>query len=911
MNTTQRFKFPEAKSPVMLPETPWTKTGEDILQTLQVDPSKGLGTFNVRKRRNTFGQNMLREVKSKSSLTIFINQFKNLIVFFLVAAAVLSFTFGDHVEGIAIVIVIVINAAIGFITELKGARSIEALRKLGSVSSRVRRNGKVSEIPAKALVPGDVIILEGGDIVTADLRIINASKLQADESVLTGESLPVSKSVDTLAEQSPLAERFNMLFKGTALTRGSGEAVVVATGMQTELGRISSLVENIAEEETPLEKRLNQLGNWLIWVSLGTAVLVAATGIMAGRDLVLMIETGIALAVASIPEGLPIVATIALARGVWRMAKRNALIKELSAVETLGATSLICTDKTGTLTENRLTAVEFALGPGKIFINENAEDKDKIFVLEGGTTLNPETSTPLRHALEVSVLCNNAEIPDPQKKGKAVGDPLEVAFLTMAASVGLTRGNLAEKFPEEYEVAFDSDIKMMATYHRTDEGYRVAVKGAPESVIVACSSLLTENGSKQLTEEDRIEWNRQNEAMASGGLRVLALAEKKADTIDDKPYANLQLIGLAGLMDPPREDVKEVLQLCRDAGIRVIMATGDQAVTAQAIGKAVGLVAEDDAPVVHGLDLKPMDDLTQNEKNRFAEANLFARVSPSQKLDLIALHRERGAIVAMTGDGVNDAPALKNADIGIAMGLRGTQVAREAADMILKDDAFSSIVHAVEQGRIIFKNIRAFVRYLLSCNLSEIMTVTAASFLGLPLPLLPLQILFLNIVTDVFPALALAAGEGNPGIMKHSPRDKFEPIMTKKHWFGVAGYGLLITCATLGAFLISLNILGLPEKESVTISFLTLAFAQLWHVFNVRAKDSTVLDNAIVKNPFVWWALVLCSVLLAMTLLVPILSTVLNVAYPGLEGIGLVLVMSVMPLVTGQLVLSILGRKKR
>ena len=361
MNTAQRFRLPRTKPPVTLPEAPWAKPGENILQSLRVDPLKGLGTFDVRKRRNSFGQNMLREIKPKSALTILVNQFKNLIAFFLVAAAVLSFTFGDHVEGIAIVIVIVINAAIGFITELKGVRSIEALRKLGSVSSRVRRNGRVIEIPAKELVLGDVIILEGGDIITADLRVINASKLQADESVLTGESLPVSKSDDSLAEQSLLAERFNMLFKGTALTRGSGEAVVVATGMQTEIGRISSLVEKTEDEETPLEKRLNQLGNWLIWVSLGTAALVAVIGIMAGRDLVLMIETGIALAVASIPEGLPIVATIALARGVWRMAKRNALIKELSAVETLGATSLICTDKTGTLTENRLTAVEFVL----------------------------------------------------------------------------------------------------------------------------------------------------------------------------------------------------------------------------------------------------------------------------------------------------------------------------------------------------------------------------------------------------------------------------------------------------------------------------------------------------------------------------------------------------------------------
>jgi Ca2+-transporting ATPase len=910
MGNLHRFKFSPKKSEIQLPATPWAQPWENTVKELGVDHQQGLSTADVRKRRHAFGQNILREVKPKSAFAILINQFENLIVFFLVAAALLSFVLGDHIEGIAIVIVIIINAAIGFVTELKGARSIEALRKLGSVSSRVRRNGQVREIPAKALVPGDVIILEGGDVITADLRIINASKLQADESVLTGESLPVSKSVESLAEQTPLAERDNMLFKGTALTRGSGEAAVVATGMQTELGKISSLVEKTEEEETPLEKRLNQLGNWLIWVSLVIAALIAATGIMAGRDLILMIETGIALAVASIPEGLPIVATIALARGVWRMAKRNALVKKLSAVETLGATSLICTDKTGTLTENRLTAVELALDAGKVSIDVRSEDNGKVFTLEDGSSFRPEKNRVLQHALEVSVLCNNAEISQLQggKQGKSVGDPLEVALLSVAARANLNREGLAEQFPEEMEEAFDSDIKMMATWHRVDDGYRVAVKGAPESVLAACDALLTESGEVKLTEEGRSEWLRQNEAMAANGLRVLALAEKKAADVDEPPYADLQLIGLVGLMDPPREDVKEALALCRDAGVRVIMATGDQVVTAQAIGKAVGLVDDENATVIHGLNLKKMEELSAKEKDEIASASLFARVSPRQKLDLIALHRERDAIVAMTGDGVNDAPALKKADIGIAMGLRGTQVAREAADMILKDDAFSSIVHAVEQGRIIFKNIRAFVIYLLSCNFSEIMTVTFAALLGLPLPLLPLQILFLNIVTDVFPALALAAGEGSPGIMTYPPRDKNEPIITRKHWLSVTGYGVTITCAVLGALFISLYVLKLPEKESVTISFLTLAFAQLWHVFNMREKSSGILNNAITRNPFVWGALVLCSVLLMLAIYVPILATVLKVGHPGFDGMVVVLFMSLLPLIVGQVVISFLGR---
>jgi len=906
MKKTHRFKFSTTKSTISLPEAPWSFTWQELLEKLQVDQEQGLNIIAVRKRRQAFGPNMLSEVKPKSGLTILFNQFKNLIVFFLVAAALLSFLFGDHVEGVAICIVIIINAVIGFVTELKGARSIEALRKLGSVSSRIRRNGKERVIPAKALVVGDIVILEGGDIVTADLRIINGSKLQADESVLTGESLPVVKSVESIDKETLLAERQNMLFKGTALTRGSGEAVVVATGMGTELGKISSLVEKIEEEDTPLEKRLNQLGNWLVWVCLFLAGLVAVTGILSGRDLFLMIETGIALAVASIPEGLPIVATIALARGVWRMARRSALIKELSAVETLGATSVICTDKTGTLTENRLTAVEFVLDVGAVTIDEKAEP-DHIFTIGDDKPIFSHENKALLHALEVSVLCNNAELSEPEgdKKAKSVGDPLEVALLSMAAEAGFKRKELAEQFPEQLEIAFDSDIKMMATFHQDDTDYRVTVKGAPESVMDACRTVIQGDDEAKLSEEKRKEWESQNEAMAGRGLRVLALAEKRAVSLDEEPFDSLCLIGLVGLMDPPREDVKEVLDQCRNAGIRVIMATGDQAVTAQAIGQAVGLVSEKESLVIHGSDLKKFETLSVEEKEHLASASLFARVSPAQKLDLIALHRERGAIVAMTGDGVNDAPALKNADIGIAMGLRGTQVAREAADMILKDDAFSSIVHAVEQGRIIFKNIRAFVRYLLSCNLSEIMTVTFAAFLGLPLPLLPLQILFLNIVTDVFPALALAAGEGNPGIMKQSPRDKQEPIMTGKHWIGVSGYGALITMAVLGALFISLDVMGLPEKEAVTVSFLTLAFAQLFHVFNMRERNAGLMTNAIIRNPFIWGAIALCTVLLLMTLYVPVLSTVLKVVNPGFAGMTLVAVMSLLPLVIGQLVLGL------
>ncbi len=909
---TLTLRIPRSRKPLAdLPPSPWSLPSQEILHSLDVSAEKGLKSGEVRKRRNTFGANALREVKPKNTWAILLNQFKNLIVFFLVAAALLSLVFGDYVEAAAIAVVILINALIGFLTELKGARSIEALRKLGTVSSRVRRSGIVKEIPAKALVPGDIVILEGGDIVTADLRLINASKLQADESVLTGESLPVSKAVDPIGESATLADRTNMLFKGTALTRGSGEAVVVNTGMHTELGKISSLVEETEEESTPLEKRLNQLGHWLIWVCLGLALLVAVTGILSGKDFILMIETAIALAVASIPEGLPIVATIALARGVWRMARRNALIKELAAVETLGATSVICTDKTGTLTENRLTATTLLLAGRDIEINARAEEDSEVFLHDGRAYL-PSDHPRLTKALQVGVLCNNASMDLGEKKspGKTIGDPLEIALLAIAARCGLTRQGLEQSMPEMREDAFDSESKMMATFHKaaTDD-YIVAVKGAPEDVLHDSSAILTEEGEEMLSERAKDFWREKNDALAAAGLRVLGLATKTVADLNALPYENLVFIGLIGLTDPPREDVKQSVQLCRSAGIRIIMATGDQPVTARAIGSAVGLVDDANAPVIHGRDLKSPENLSESEKHTLLQTNLFARVSPKQKLDLISIHRENGAIVAMTGDGVNDAPALKKADIGIAMGKRGTQVAREAADMILKDDSFSSIIHAVEQGRIIFKNIRNFVIYLLSCNISEIMTVTLASLVNAPLPILPLQILFLNIVTDVFPALALAAGESSAAIMTQPPRNRNEPIMSTRHWFGVAGYGFAITVSVLGALALALLWLDMNEKQAVTISFLTLAFAQLWHVFNMRDRTTGLLNNAIVKNPFIWGAIMLCSGLLVAIIHVPVLARVLKVVDPGLHGWALILGMSLLPLIVGQLFLVFAGRK--
>ncbi|MFW6107162.1 MAG: cation-translocating P-type ATPase [bacterium] len=893
-----------SKPRVEIPEKPWVTSAEDVVRRLAVEPGDGLTTSQARGRRRRFGPNRLREAKREGAWAILVRQFKSLIIALLAVAAGLSFAFDELLEGAAILAVIAINAAIGFVTELRAVRAMEALRRLGQVKTKVRRNGRVREMAATTLVPGDIVVLEAGDIVSADLRLLESNRLQADESALTGESFPVGKTVEPLDEDAVLAERANMLFKGTAVTRGSGEGAVVATGMTTELGQVSALVEEAEDEVTPLEKRLDQLGHKLIWVTLAIAAIVAGTGILADKGVLLMVKTSIALAVAAIPEGLPIVATIALARGMWRMARRNAIVNRLSAVETLGSTSVICTDKTGTLTENRMTVTRIHVDGRETRVRGGDPATESPFSAHG-QPIAPAEEPPLRELLEVSALCNNASLPrEEDGDHKAVGEPLEVALLVAAAKAGIHREKLLERWPEVREEAFDPQVKMMATFHRDESDVRVAVKGAPEPVLEASCSVRTEEGSRELGDDERQEWLQLSTAMAEDGLRVLALAGKSAPDPEAEPYEGLALLGLVGMEDPPRPGVSRAVGSCRDAGIRVVMVTGDQAPTARSIGVAVGLLDDGDAAVVQGRELEDVEGADQTERTRLLEARLFARVAPKQKLSLIDLHQSNGAIVAMTGDGVNDAPALKKADIGVAMGQRGTQVAREAADMVLKDDAFGTIVSAVAQGRVIFANIRKFAYYLLSCNLSEILTVFVASVINAPLPILPLQILFLNLVTDVFPALALGVGEGDPDVMQRPPRDPQESILARRHWMGIVAFGWGITAAVLGALALALLWLRLPREQAVTVSFLTLAFAQLWHVFNMREPGSRLFRNDIARNPFVWGALALCAVMLLAATYTPALALVLKVAAPPLQGWLVILGMSLLPWAGGQIVLS-------
>ncbi len=883
-------------------ERAWGQDVASVLKSFSVDPAVGLDSAEVIARREKFGSNQLSVAKRVGLLSIVADQFKSVVILLLCVAGALAFVFSDLAEGFAIFAVVAINASIGFVSEWRAIRSMEALSRLGQVETVVMRDAVLKQILAADLVPGDIVILEAGDIVSADIRLIEAAKLKVDEATLTGESMPVRKSSDTLATDTSTMEQANMVFRGTAITRGTGSGVVVRTGLGTELGRISTMVSEAEAQHTPLEKRLDALARRLVWAVLAVAVFIAVAGILSGRDTFLAIEVAIALAVAAIPEGLPIVATITLARGMWRLARKNALIARLSAVETLGATSVILTDKTGTLTENRMSVTSVRIADADLEIS-SAVSGQPARIIEQGKDMGNASAALLDDLLTIASLCSNASI-DSEIDGEshAVGDPTEIALLHAAEKRNVKRRQLLMRRPELQELAFDPTSKLMATLHTDDAGVLVAVKGAPEMVLAICTSVQTPAGPNPLSETARDAWSARADELGNRGLRTLAIARKTQRSVNEEAYSDLTLLGVVGLEDPPRKGVKDAIHRCRDAGITVIMVTGDHAATARNIATAVDIVdADADAKqFLGGTTLEPAFDSAHPE--RLDEARVFSRVSPEQKLMLIDGYQQHNQVVAMTGDGVNDAPALKKADIGVAMGIRGTPVAKEAADMVLQDDEFGTIVEAVAQGRAIYENIRKFIVYLLSCNISEILIVGIATVAGAPLPLLPLQLLFLNLVTDVFPALALGVGEGSPELMKKRPRPFAEPLLTRSHWIRIVMHGFVLAGIVLAAMAIAITQLGANTEQAVTISFCTLALAQVWHVFNMRENIRNPFVNEITRNPWIWLAVVTCTLLLLSAVYLPWLSDVLKISHPGAEGWLLIVGMSVVPIIVGPIV---------
>lgn len=872
---------------------------EETLKALESKADSGLSKKQYREKREEYGPNRLRKAQTRGKIKILVDQFKSIVILVLLIAAILAFAMQHLSEGIAVTAVLLVNTLIGFFTELKATRSMEALRQIHKDRIRVRRDGSEKEVDTENLVPGDIIILESGDLVPADVRIIESNSLQVNESALTGESVPVQKTTEAVDSDSVLADQTCKAFKGTVVTDGSGFGVVTGTGMNTELGRISELAESAEKEATPLQQKLDDLGKRLAWITIGIAVLIAVVGLIVGQDTRIMIETAIALGVAAIPEGLPIVTTIALARGMYLLAKKNALINKLQAVETLGATGIIFTDKTGTLTENHMTVHTIATPAGEFHLED-----DRVSDSEHG-----QQGNILKRILEVGVLCNNASVTDEdgdQVPEEEQGDPTETALLRAGLLMNVNREKLIEEKEEIREEPFSSDSMMMATYHKNNGNIEVAVKGAPEKLIDACTTIIGEESDKEtpFKEQEKEKWLAQSKELAKNGLRLLAVADKRVEDEGEEPYKDLRFLGLIGLLDPAREDVRPAISECKSAGIRVIMVTGDQAPTASAIAKETGITDEEEPSVVHGKDLKDPDELSDQERRTMVETNIFARVSPTQKLHLVKMMQEEGNVVAMTGDGINDTPALKKADIGVAMGKRGTDAARQISDMVLLDDALKTIVSAVRYGRIIFENIRKSVMFMLCTNVAEVIAVTIATIIGgflfFPLPLLPLQILYLNVITDVFPALALGMGKGEPGIMDNKPRSKDEAVLTQSHWLAIAGWSFIISASVLIALAVAVYQLGFEQERAVTISFLTLAFGKLWFVFNLRGAGSKFLSNEIINNKYVAGSILLCIVLLLAAVYLPGLSDVLNTRAPGQSGWLLLLGMSLVPFVIGQ-----------
>ncbi|MDF1859109.1 MAG: cation-translocating P-type ATPase [Verrucomicrobiales bacterium] len=847
----------------------WGKPAEEVCLALLTSPD-GLSGEEASRRLSEFGPNLLIESKDLSAWEIWIRQFRSLIVLLLAIAAGVSLAIGDWLEAVAVGVVILINGLIGFITELRATRSMEALKKLSKGCARVRRGGIAAVIPSEDLVPGDWVVLEAGDLVPADLRLAEVSRMQCDESSLTGESVPVEKHDEAVSAAAPLAERGSMAYRGTQVTAGTGAGIVTRTGVSSELGQISKLVSETTNETTPLEERLTHLGYRLIWITLALLAVLTLFGIARGIETVLMVQTSIALAVAAIPEGLPIVATVALAHGLWKLARRNAIINRLSAVETLGATSVICTDKTGTLTQNRMKVV--SIWPA---------DSEEAVRLESCSEEEGESHL----LLEDCVLCNNA---DNSGEGGEIGDPMEIALLEAAAGCGTGSRELRSQWSRCAELPFSSETRVMGMVHDCNGEQRVSFKGAVEEVLSRC-----ERETPATSEEWRSRWITRNEEMAGEGMRVIAVAGKSADSPEGDPYENLRFRGLVGLIDPPREEVPQAVEECLKSGIRIVVVTGDQKATACAIADQIGLPV---GKAIMGDELEALDLTEESVSREFDGVNVIARASPAQKLKLIHYFQDREMVVAMTGDGVNDAPALKQADIGIAMGLRGTDVAREASDMVLRDDSFSSIVEAIRRGRTIFSNIRRFASYLISCNLSEILVVWIAMVFTGSLPILPLQILFLNLVTDVFPALALGVTPSRRGVSAHPPRDSDEPIMRPRDWLSAGWHATIIAVATLGAFLYALGPLSLDFDRAVTVSFLTLAIAQLVHVFNMADRDVSLFKSMVVQNRFVWLAVVLCLILLAVACYIPAVAGVLELHRPSLEEYLVIAAFSSLPI---------------
>jgi len=838
------------------PTSPWhTLPAEDVCYLLQSSPA-GLSSAEADQRLAQYGPNELQETRRISPWAILLEQFKNVLIIILLIAVGLSTILGHGIEAIAITVIVLFAVGLGFIQEYRAERAIEALRQMAAPTATVLRDGDDVELPARQLVPGDVILLEAGDRVPADARLIEAINLQVEEAALTGESVPVEKHAAPLADPHlGVGDCRNMVYAGTVVTYGRGRAVVVATGMQTEFGKIAQMLQTIEVGRTPLQENLDKVGHTLARAALVIVLLIVALGLLRGQPLLEMFIFGIALAVAVVPEALPAVVTISLAIGVQRMARRNALVRRLSAVETLGCTSVICSDKTGTLTRGEMTVRRIFVAGRFLDVSGVGYEPQGTFS-ENGRGVEP-TMPALQALLQGAVLASDARLAQTDGRWVVKGDPTEGALVVAAAKAGMQKTDLDQRFPRVHEIPFTSETKRMTTLHETGNGVVAYSKGAPEVILASCTWEWTEEGPVPLGEARREAILQVAQQMASDALRVLAVAYKPDARLENAEQ-EMTFLGLVGMIDAPRPEAKAAIQTCREAGIKPVMITGDHPVTAQAVARELGLLTSSER-VVTGSELDRMSDA--DLEREVEDIAVYARVSPAHKLRVVTALQKKDHVVAMTGDGVNDAPALKQADIGVAMGITGTDVTKEAAAMTLTDDNFASIVAAVEEGRAIFGNIKKYLMYLLSSNIGEIGLMAGATLLGLPLPLTAVQILYVNLATDGLPALALSVDPPEPDIMRRPPRNPRTGIFTRPVVTLMTLGGIWSTIVNLSLFTWALNS-GRSVAEAMTMTFVSLVLIQFFKAYNFRSDRHSVLDRPFANkwlNLAILWELLLLN----------------------------------------------------
>lgn len=883
----------------------YSKTIHAVLENLGVNPRMGLNSVEAEQRLAKHGLNQLTPKKKKSLIKLFFKQLNDALIYVLIAAAILTVVasyYEGHTEftdAIIIMLVVFINAFIGVFQEYKAEKAVEALQKMTSPKTLVRRDGMVTEVDSKTLVPGDIVLLDAGRYIPADLRLIESSNLQIEESALTGESVPSEKNAKDLLPESqvPIGDQHNMAFLSTLVTYGRGEAVVVSTGMNTEMGKIAKILEEDEDEMTPLQKRLEELGKMLGVIALVICGIIFGLGLLQGKELIEMFVTSISLAVAAIPEGLAAIVAIVLALGTTRMSKKNAIVKKLTAVETLGSVNIICSDKTGTLTQNKMTVTH-------LYTVNGLQSVDALTILK--------EEQKLIYALN---LCNDATL--------TTGDPTEIALVQLAHQNNIEKTDLDSKFPRLDEKPFDSDRKRMSTLNKVDEGYEVYTKGALDSLLKVTTHIYDQGQLRPITQQDIVKLQDAANDMSLQALRVLAAAFRPTNEVltAKTMETDLVLIGLIGMIDPPRLEVKDSINLAHQAHIDVLMITGDHRNTALAIAQTLNIAQTMDQ-TISGSELDQMSD-EELEKN-IRNFKVFARVSPEHKVKIVKTLKKLGYIVSMTGDGVNDAPSLKSADIGVAMGITGTDVSKNAADMILTDDNFTTIVHAIEEGRIIYNNIKKAVIFLLSCNFGEIIAIFISVLLGWPVPLLATQILWINLITDTLPAISLGLDESVEDVMKQKPRDKNESFFAERAGQRALIGGILIGLATLSAFIIGLYEKGISFSEigqvahgeasfihASTMAFVVLAFSQLFYAFSLRSSSKTLIQVGVLKNKALVGSLVLGIILQIAIINIPFFNNAFQVAPLNFADWDIVIIFSLIPFIVNELIKWVASKRNK